>query len=88
MATEITQSECSMEKLEEMQWSDRRMPVNLKGNMYTTVVRPTMLNGAETRATRTGQEARLEVNEMKMQRWMCGVTRRNKIRIEHTLIGQ
>ena len=30
-----------------------------------------------------GQEARLEVNEMRMPRWMCGVTRRDEIRDEH-----
>ena len=39
--------------------------------------------GAETWATTRGKEARLEVNEMRMLRWMCGVTRRVKIRNEH-----
>ena len=54
-----------------------------KGMVYKTVVRPDMLHGAETWATTRGQEARLEVNEMRMQIWMCGVTRRDKIRNEH-----
>ena len=47
------------------------------------MVRPALLYGAETWATMRGQEARLEVNEMRMLRWMCGVTRRDKIRNEH-----
>ena len=62
---------------------DRRMPVKLKGKVYKTVVRPALLYGAETWTTTRGQEARLEVNEMRMLRWMCGVTRRDKIRNEH-----
>ena len=73
-----------MGKLEEISGvlCDRRMQVKLKGKVYKTVVRPAMLCGAETWATR-GQEERLEVNEMGMLRWMCGVTRRDKIRNEH-----
>ena len=57
--------------------------MKLKGNVYRTVVRPALLYGAETWATTRGQEARLEVNEMRMLRWMCGVTRRDKIRNEN-----
>ena len=62
---------------------DKRMPVKLKRNVYRTVVRPTMLYGAETWATTKRQESRIEVNEMRMLRWMCGVTRTDKIRNEH-----
>ena len=50
--------------------------MKLKGKVYKTVVRQALLYGAETWATTRGQEARLEViNEMRMLRWMCGVTR-------------
>ena len=42
-----------------------------------------MLYGAETWATTKRQESRIEVNEMRMLRWMCGVTRKDKIRNEH-----
>ena len=59
---------------------DRRMAVKLKGKVYKTVVRPALLYGAEAWATSGGQEARLQVNEMKMLRWM---TRRDMIRNEH-----
>ena len=37
----------------------------------------------QTWATTRGQEARLEVNEMRMLIWMYGVTRRDKIRNDH-----
>ena len=59
---------------------DKRMPVKLKGKVYRTVVRPAMLYGAETWATTKRQESRIEVNEMRMLRWMCGVTRQNQER--------
>ena len=62
---------------------DRRMPVKLKGNVYKTVIRQAMLYGAETWATMKRQEKRIEVTEMRMLRWMCGVTRKDKIRNEH-----
>ena len=62
---------------------DKRMPVKLNRKVYRTVVRPTMLLGDETRATTKRQESRIEVNEMRMLRWMCGVTRKDKIRNKH-----
>ena len=70
----------------------RRMPVKLKGKVYNTVIRPAMLHGAETWATTNRQEKRIEVTEMRMLRWMCGETRKYKIRNEHirgtTRVGQ
>ena len=51
--------------------------------VYKTLVRPALSNGAGTSVKTIGQEARLEVNEMRMLRLMCGVTRRDKIRNEH-----
>ena len=62
---------------------DRRMPVKLKRKVYKTVIRPAILYGAETWATTKRQEKRIEVTEMRMLRWMCGVTRKDKIRNEH-----
>ena len=44
------------------------------------MARTAPLYGAEQRED---QEVRLEVNEMKMLRWMCRVTTRDKIRNEH-----
>ena len=50
------------------------------GKVYKTVPRPALLYGAETWATTSAQEARLAINEMRMLRWMCGVTRKDTIR--------
>ena len=55
-----------------------------EGKVYTTVIRLEMLYGAEPWATTKRQEKRIEVTEMRMLRWMCGVTRKDKIRNEHT----
>ena len=52
--------------------------MKLNGKDYKTVVRPALSYGTATR----GQEIRLEVNEMRALRWMCGVTRRDNIRNE------
>ena len=43
-----------------------------------------LLYVAEKWVTTKRQETRIEVNEMRMLRWMCGVTRKDKIRNEHT----
>ncbi len=61
---------------------DRRISAKVKGKVYKTVVRPAMSYGAETWASTKVQEDKLDVTEMKMLRWMCGVTRMDRIRNE------
>ena len=61
---------------------DRRMNMKVKGKVYRTVVRPALMYGAETWALKKAQEKKLEVAEMRMLRWMCGVTKLDKIRNE------
>ena len=61
---------------------DRRMNMKIKGKVYRTVVRPALMYGAETWALKKAQENKLEVAEMRMLRWMCGVTKLDKIRNE------
>ena len=59
---------------------DRKISARIKGKVYKTVVRPVMLYGAETWPLKKTQERKLDVAEMRMLRWMCGVTRRDRIR--------
>ena len=68
-----------------MGWPDQsEIACYWPGKMYTTVVRLRMLYRADTWATTILQEARrLEVNEVRMLMWICGVTRRDEIRNEH-----
>ncbi|XP_068231838.1 uncharacterized protein [Palaemon carinicauda] len=61
---------------------DRKIGVKLKGKVHRTVVRPAMIYGAETWAINKTEEKKLDVAEMRMLRWMCGVTRRDVIRNE------
>ena len=60
----------------------RRMHVKIKGKVYKTIVRPAMVHGAETWAVKKAHERKMEVAEMKMLLWICGVTSLDKIRNE------
>jgi hypothetical protein len=52
---------------------DKRMPQKLKDKFYRMAIRPAMLYGAEC-------WQQLGVAEMRMLRWMCGHTRRDRVR--------
>ena len=54
---------------------DRRISLRVKGKVYKTVVKPAMVYGAETWAVKKAQEKKLDVAEMRMLRWMSGVTK-------------
>ena len=62
---------------------DRRVPSRVKGKVYRVAVRPAMLYGLETVALTKRQEAEMEVAELKMLRFLLGVTRMDKIRNEY-----
>ena len=68
---------------EYLQSFDRRVPAKVKGKVYKTVVRPSMLYGLEMTALTKKQEAELEVTELKMLRFSLGVTRMDKIKNEY-----
>ena len=58
---------------------DRRISFRVKGKVYQTVVRLAMMYGAETWAMKKAQEKKLYVAEMRMLRWMSGVTKLDRI---------
>ena len=62
---------------------DKRMPLKLKGEYYSTVVGPVMLYSSECWAVKCTHEQKMHVAEMKMLRMMCGVTRRDRVRNEY-----
>ena len=59
---------------------DSRVPLKLKGKFYRTAIRPAMLYGAECWSTKRRHVQQLSVAEMRMLRWICGNTRRDRIR--------
>ena len=61
---------------------DSRVPQKLKGKFYRTAIRPAMLYGAECWPTKRRHVQQLSVAEMRMLRWFCGHTRRDRVRNE------
>ncbi|KAM1714241.1 hypothetical protein ACFX12_024872 [Malus domestica] len=61
---------------------DRRKPLKLKGKFYRTAIRPVILYGTECWAVKHQHVHKMGVAEMRMLRWMCGHTRKDKIRNE------
>ncbi|XP_070050414.1 uncharacterized protein [Nicotiana tomentosiformis] len=60
----------------------RNVPLRLKGKFYRVVVRPTMLYGAECWPVKNSHVQKMRVAEMRMLRWMCEYTRRDRIKNE------
>ena len=58
---------------------DRTISLRVNGKVYKTVVRPAMVYGVETWAVKKTQEKKLDVAEMRMLRWMSGVTKLDRI---------
>ena len=58
------------------------MPQKLKDKFYRTAIRLAMLYGAECWPTKRRHVQQLSVAEMRMLRWFCGHTRRDRVRNE------
>ena len=54
------------------------MSVKSKGIIYTTCIRPVMLYGSETWATKIEDIRKIQRSEMRMLRWMGGVSLNEK----------
>ncbi|KAL6497523.1 hypothetical protein OROHE_027152 [Orobanche hederae] len=61
---------------------DPGMPHRLKGKFYRTAIRPTLLYGTECWAVKQCHVQKMNVAEMRMRRWMCGHTKKDRLRNE------
>jgi hypothetical protein len=57
-----------------------RVPLKLKGKFYRTAIRPAMLYRAKCWPTKRRHVQQLSVAEMRILRWICGHTRRDRVR--------
>ena len=53
---------------------DKKMPLKLRMKVYKTVVRPVLLYGAEAWSLKRKEEGLLERTEMRMVRWIAGIS--------------
>ena len=61
---------------------DKKVPVKLIVKIYQTVIKPTMLYGAECWAMRKKEEHLLNKTEMRMLRWIQGISLKDHVRSE------
>ncbi|KAL6494135.1 Glycine--tRNA ligase, chloroplastic/mitochondrial 2 [Orobanche gracilis] len=61
---------------------DPGIPNRLKGKFYRTAIRPALLYGTECWAVKQCHVHKMPVAEMRMLRWMCGHTRKDRVRNE------
>ena len=59
---------------------DKRVPQKLKGKFYRTAIRPAMLYGVECWPTKRRYVQQISVAKIRMLRWICGHTRRDRVR--------
>jgi hypothetical protein len=59
---------------------DPRVSLKLKDKFYRTAIQPAMLYGAECWPTKRRHVQQLSIAKMRMLRWICGNTRRDRIR--------
>ena len=62
--------------------TSKKVALRLKGKVYGACVRSSMIYGSETWAVNAELDAKLERAEMRMVRWMYGVSLREKTNAE------
>ncbi|KAL6507200.1 hypothetical protein OROHE_022099 [Orobanche hederae] len=61
---------------------DPGMPQRLKGKFYRTTIRPALLYGTECWAVKQCHVQKMNVAEMRMLRWMCDHTKKDRLKNE------
>jgi len=81
-AASIARVRCGWKKFRELACilTHKKVSPRLKGRVYSTCVRSAMVYGSETWPMTAEQERRFERAEMRMVRWMCGVSLRDNLR--------
>jgi hypothetical protein len=59
---------------------DKKVPNKLKGKFYRTAIRSTMMCDTKCWATKGQHIQKMSVAEMRMLRWICGHTRKDRIK--------
>ena len=62
----------------------KKINVRPKGKVYKKGVYPAMMYGSETWGIKKAQEKKITIVAMRMLHWMCGVTKKDKVRNELT----
>jgi len=58
---------------------DKKVPEKVKGKLHKVVVQPAMLYGMETVAISGRLEKKMDVADMRMERWMLGLTLNDRV---------
>ena len=76
----ISRVGCGWKKFRELSGilTSKKVALRLKGKVYGAYVRSSMIYGSETWAVNAEQEAKVERAEMRMVRWICGVSEREE----------